>query len=275
MASLTARELVTMIEQHFGFQAIPFQKDVHADGLYLSSQLQELQARLDFLIRTRGIGLITGEVGSGKSTAVRRFCSGLDPSRYLVLYVSDSTLTPRMVYSRLLLMLGINSSARNCRSRFENAVLDTYDGQGKLTVLVIDEAHCLPDATIHEIRFIANFKMDSASPMAIVIIGQPELRQRLKLAVFEPIAQRITVRFHMTGMTATETKEYIKHCLESVGCNQQLFSDTAVARIHDYSRGLPRLVNNMCRDCLVAACIDNTHVIDEHIVERVRVEHSK
>lgn len=260
-----------MIEQHFGFTSLPFQKDIGADGLFSAAQGEELQARLGFLVSTRGIGLITGEVGSGKSTAVRRFTSGLDPSRNLVLYVSDSTLTPRSLYHRLLSMMGIQASMRNCRNRFESVVLDTYEGQGKQVFLILDEAHCLSDATIQELRFVSSFNMDSTCPLTIVLIGQPELRPRLKLAVFEPILQRISVKFHMTGMAAVETKAYIQHSLRVVGCSQQLFSDSAVARIHDYARGLPRLINNLCRDCLIAACTSNTRIIDEDIVERVRV----
>jgi type II secretory pathway predicted ATPase ExeA len=257
-----------MIEQHFGFTSMPFQKDISADCLFASAQGDELQARLDFLVNTRGIGLITGEVGSGKSTALRKFTSGLDPSRHVVLYISDSTLTPRGIYHKLLTMLGIQPGMRNCRSRFENAVLDAYEGQGKQFFLIIDEVHSLSDATIHEIRFVSSFQMDSACPLTIALIGQPELRQRLKLASFEPVAQRISVKFHMTGMTALENKDYISHCLRIVGCKQQLFTDGAFARLHNYARGLPRLINNLGRDCLVIACTSDTRIIDEDIVER-------
>jgi type II secretory pathway predicted ATPase ExeA len=200
-----------MFETYYGFTQTPFTRAVAPAALFASEQHQELLARLRYLVGSRGFGLVTGEVGSGKSTAVRALAASLDGSRTPVLYVSQSGLTPRNLYRDLGLQLGLDPGfyTADTRRAVTQAIWDAHSGHDRRPLIVIDEAHLLSPAMLEEIRFLTNFNMDSASPMALCLVGQPELRTKLRLRAFEAISQRVTLRFHLGGLPEPETKAYI------------------------------------------------------------------
>ena len=135
--------------------------------------------------------------------------------------------------------------------------------RGRTTILVLDEAHLLSPDQLEELRLLTNADMDSHSPFACLLVGQPTLRRRIKLGTFAALAPRITLRYAMTGRTDTETAGYIAHHLKLAGRSDTLFSDDATALIHQVSRGLPRAVNNLAVQALVAAYAANKTIVDE------------
>ena len=130
-------------------------------------------------------------------------------------------------------------------------------------VLVLDEAHLLGIEQLEELRLLTSADMDSHSPFACLLVGQPTLRRRIKLGTFAALDQRIALRYTMTGMSEPETKSYLSHHLKRAGRSDTLFSDDAVALIHQVSRGIPRAVNNLAVQALVAAFATNKTIVDE------------
>jgi type II secretory pathway predicted ATPase ExeA len=135
--------------------------------------------------------------------------------------------------------------------------------RGRTPVVVFDEAHLLDNAQLEAVRMLTNHDMDSGAPFAAVLIGQPTLRQRLRLGVLAALDQRITVRYALAGMSAKETGDYLTHHIKIAGRSDTLFSDDATTLIHQVSRGLPRAINNLAIQALVAAYATNKAIVDE------------
>lgn len=263
-----------MFEPYYGFIQTPFTRAVAPAALFASEQHQELLARLRYLVQSRGFGLITGEVGSGKSTAIRALAATLDGSRNPVFYISQSGLTPRNLYRAIGLDLGLEPGfyTADTRRKVTEALWDAHAGHDRRPLIVIDEAHLLSPAMLEEIRFLTNFSMDSASPMALCLVGQPELRSRLRLRAFEAISQRVTLRFHLGGLPEPETKAYIHHHLKVAGVTHPLFSDEAVRLIHQFTKGIPRRINNVATGCLLAGYAEQKTLIDEATARKALAE---
>lgn len=260
-----------MISKHFGWNYTPFQKDVQTKCLFQTKQFKELQARLTFMIQQRSFGLITGEVGAGKSTAIRALKDRLEENQYVFLYLSDSALKPRDFYREMLLQVGIEPMflASDLKRQFKSALMDIYENKKKTPVAVIDEAHLLSPSMLQEIRFLTNFEIDSLSPLALILVGQPELRDKLRLRSLEAISQRISTRFHLEGLNYEELSEYINHQLEMAGEKRQIFTEASLKMIYKETRGILRLTNRLCTECLLDAVSRKQELVDEDSVERV------
>lgn len=191
-----------MISHFFGWDRTPFTKEIPTESLYQSGSFQQCVARLQYMVKTRSFGLVTGEIGAGKSTAIRSLRDGLDLTKYQFIYLCDSSLKPRDFYRELLHHLGIPPKflRSETKRQFEHAIWDLYESQQKTVVVIIDEAHLLQGDMLQEIRFLTNFQIDSVSPLALVMVGQPELRSTLQMRLFKPITQRMNVRYHLGGL---------------------------------------------------------------------------
>lgn len=260
-----------MIKKHFGWKQTPFTKEIPTRDLFQSEQYQELEARLQYMIRERSFGLLTGDVGAGKSTAIRALRDRLHPSHYVFLYLSDSSLKPRDFYREMLLQIGIEPMflASDLKRQFKNALIDIFENEKKTPVVVIDEAHLLSPSMLQEIRFLTNFHVDSLSPLTLILVGQPELRDKLRLRSLEAISQRITTRYHLVGFTFEEMKKYITHHLAVAGEDRQIFTEASLQKIFDQTRGVPRLTNRLCTECLLDAVSRQQQLVDEESVDRV------
>ncbi|BDG59310.1 ExeA family protein [Caldinitratiruptor microaerophilus] len=255
---------------------MPFAREIPTDRLFPAPQHQELLARLQYAIRHRAFAVVTGEVGAGKSTAIRALYDQLDRTRHLFVYIADSRLTPSAFYRDVLTQLGVAPPSlfhgREVKRLFERTILDGYTTNGRQPVIVIDEAHLLSGAMLQEVRFLLNFHMDSISPLTFILAGQSELRGLLRLRTFEAIAQRVQVRFHLTGLGEAETLAYIQHHLHLAGADRPLFSEQALRKIVTESRGIPRVINTICTSCLLDACAHDQRLVEEAHVERVLLE---
>lgn len=159
------------------------------------------------------------------------------------------------------------------RSRIHHRTIERlYQAQKKAPVLVLDEAHELSNMMVREIRYITNVGMDSLSPFALIIVGQPELRGILKLKAFEAVAQRVEIRYHLGGMDPAETKAYLEHGAKVAGVDRPLFAEGAVSLLHSQSRGLPRLLGNLTRAALLDAAIRKQEIVEETNVRRAMAE---
>ncbi len=262
-----------MFEVFFGFASTPFSRDIPVNHLLETASHKELLGRLNYVARTRAFGVFTGDAGTGKTTAIRKFSQGLDSNSYRVLYISDSALTPRNFYWETLHELGYKPHfyRGDAKRQFQKALAVLVDNEHKTPVVIVDEAHLLSREMLEEIRFLLNLRMDSYSALSLILVGQTELRETLKLRVNEAIAQRVDIRFHLQALSKEETTAYIARHLATVKAPGEIFTQAAVGLIHEYCSGIPRKVNKVATACLMAAPGRNQKLIDDHLV-RVVIE---
>jgi type II secretory pathway predicted ATPase ExeA len=257
--------VIEKLQSHYGFTRTPFGRSLAPQMMHRHAAHAEAVARIGWCISERALGVVTGEVGAGKTVAVRAALAALDTSRHTIIYLGNPAVGGRGLYHGIVTALG-------GIPRFHKAALipQTADllaaedhERGRTVVLVLDEAHLLEADQLEELRLLTNAEMDSHSPFGCLLIGQPTLRRRIKLGTFAALDQRIALRYAMTGMSDTETASYIGHHLKLAGRPDTLFSDDAIALIHQVSRGLPRAVNNLAIQALVAAYASSKAIVDE------------
>ncbi|MEK3884384.1 AAA family ATPase [Paenibacillus sp. PL2-23] len=263
-----------MIRNFFGLERIPFTREVETRHLHRSERFEECVARLQYMVMTRSIGYVTGEIGCGKSTVIRALKDRLDANKYRFLYLSDANLKPRDFYRELLHHFGLTPSflRSEAKRQFQHLVWDLYENQQKVAIVVVDEAHLLSGDMLQEIRFLTNFQMDSVSPLALILVGQPELQATLQLRIFRPITQRMNVRFHLESLSAQETRDYIGHQLEVAGSTHPVFTTEAMDAIYAHTRGISREINNVCTAALLDAVVRKDKLIDALHISRVLSE---
>ena len=256
---------IDRLRSHWGLTRMPFAKDLAPSMLHAHHGHAEAVARVAWCVAERAIGLVTGEVGAGKSVAVRAALAGLDTSRHTVIYLGNPTVGARGLYATIVSTLGGTPSFHRASliPQAAEALATEEDERGRNVVLVLDEAHLLDAEQLEGLRLLTNVDMDSRSPFACLLVGQPTLRRRIRLGAFAALDQRIALRYAMAGMDPPETASYITHHLKLAGRSDTLFSDDAIALIHQVSRGLPRAINNLAVQSLVAAFTHNKSIVDE------------
>jgi len=260
-----------MFQQFYGFTRQPFSRDIPTNDLFPAEAQMEVSARLDHLTRDRGMGLLTGETGSGKSTAVRRFAATLDANRYFIVYLANPLLGMSGIYRELLTLLGHEPlfSRPKMVARIRTVFDDLIHSKRRIPFVIFDEAHLLPDVAFEQLRLLFSTSMDSQSLGTLLLVGQPELRRILRLAVHEAFFQRLTTIFHLSPLDLAQTTAYIRHHVQFAGhLGGSLFTDDAVTRIYDHTKGVPRLVNRLCIHALIAGAIENKSLIEESLVRK-------
>ncbi|HTQ22869.1 ExeA family protein [Mycobacterium sp.] len=250
---------------YFGFSRMPFGRDLAPSMLHRHAAHNEAVARIGWCIAERRIGVITGEVGAGKTVAVRAALAALDRSRHSIIYLPDPTVGVRGIHHRIVASLGGQPLTHHATlaPQTADALAAEHAERGRTATVVVEEAHLLGHDQLEAIRLLTNHDLDSSSPFACLLVGQPTLRRRMKLGVLAALDQRIGLRYTMAPMTDKETTSYLRHHLALAGRDDTLFSDDAVRLIHQTSRGYPRAVNNLALQALVAAFAANKAIVDE------------
>jgi type II secretory pathway predicted ATPase ExeA len=246
-----------MYRKHFGLTRHPFAKDLPPDELFVSSSGRELETRLGHLLELRSVGLITGEVGSGKTTLCRKVVAGLHTGLYRVLYVPLTTGNAMDMYKSISWELGLPTErSRAALYRCIRAEVTRLCLEARTRpVLVVDEAQHLRSDVLEDLRLLTNYEMDSQSRLCLLLVGQAELRRRLSMAVHEPLNQRIVVRHHLAGLSREELPAYLGHLLRLAGTELPLFEPPAIEAIFQATSGLPRKVNLLAHHALMAAAL--------------------
>ena len=263
-----------MYRKHFGLTGYPFANELAPDDFFVFDAATELAARLDHLRELRGIGLLTGEVGAGKTSLVRKFVDGLHHGLYRTFYVPNTTGNVMDLYKSISWELGLPTArSRAALFRVIRAEVTRLCLECKITpILIIDEAHLLRAEVLEDLRLLTNYNMDSENRLCLLLIGQPELRRRLSMAVHEALSQRIVVRYHLAGLARDELPGYLTHRLRLAGTELPLFDPPAQEALFQISGGKIRKLNLLAHHCLFAAAADRAKSVTEDHVAKARPE---
>src|ERR671922_1766729 len=259
-----------MYLEFYGLREAPFAPTPDPKFLFQSSRHREALAQLLYGVRERkGFIVLTGEIGTGKTTLLRTLLERLDASTP-VAYVHNSALGIEGLLEYILHDWGVKSIGTTHAQRlFElNEFLIDQHRSGLSPVLVIDEAQNLTIETLEAVRLLSNFETTSQKLMQILLVGQPELRDKLNLPELGQLKQRIGLRCHIAALSPEETRQYVRHRLRIAGAaDAGIFSDAAVQKIFDYSQGTPRVINIVCDHCLLSGYADSKRRIDAGIAQ--------
>lgn len=255
--------------QYFALQKEPFAADIPRKEILITPVLSAVQDRVHYALRLGAVTLITGEIGSGKSTALRYCVGGLYPSEYRVLFVTASAGSILEIYRQILAELGVeNAGASRAKmtSRIKQEVLELAVGKKMKVALVIDEASLLRLEVFAELHTLAQFEQDSKPYLPIVLAGQANLVDNLRYRNSQPLASRVVAKCHLKGIDQNTMGDYLRHHLAIAGVKRMLFDETAVTAIHQGSGGLYRKANHLARGAIIAAAkSDSAMVTAEHV----------
>ena len=262
-----------MYEEFYGLREKPFSKTPDPRFLYQGRRHAEALARLQLAVEDMDLVLLTGDIGCGKTTLSRALIDGLD-GRYHPLLIINPRLSPIQLLQTVALRLGIDEEhTRQGVLEGINAKLYELYEEGKRTVLIIDEAQLIPGKeTFEEIRLLTNFQLDDRNLLAVVLIGQTELKTRLAKRPYRALRQRIGLQYHLGPLDEQETGEYVAHRLRVAGREAPLFDEEAIAALYYYSDGIPRLINVLAGNALLEGFGRDAATIIGEIVENVAEE---
>src|SRR2546421_8294159 len=255
----------------YGLKEPPFNITPNPRYLYFSAKHREALNYLLYGIRERkGFVQITGEVGAGKTTLCRALLEQL-PEKYSTALILNPVLSAEQLVKAIAMEFGLNVKGRDHLETVAemNSFLLRQMEEGRETVLIIDEAQNLTFELLEQVRMLSNLETDDRKLLQIVLMGQPELRDRLNHPSLRQLRQRITVRFHLSPLRKFELSQYVQHRLQISGAKgPPFFTMPALWRIFGYSKGIPRLVNAVCDKCLLAGFVQQTERITFGLVGR-------
>lgn len=260
-----------MIYNHvFGFNRSPFERGLPSDELFRAPLLDELHQRLLYLVETRATGLLTGEPGSGKSTALRRLRDELHPEQVRILYLHDTAVNPGDFCRQIALELGLEPSFSRALTlrAIQQEIARLADERHLTVLLVLDEAQGLRPDVLALLPLLTNFDWDNRAPLAVLLAGQSGLRQTLRRALLEALNQRLTVRFALRGFDRDTTRLYLEHRLKLAGLDRPLFLEPAVEALWQASQGVMRRIDTLAHYALAAAAAQRaTQIQPEHVLQ--------
>ena len=262
-----------MYKKFFGLKENPFNVNPDPRYLFLTHHTQEALACLTYGIETRkGFILLTGEVGTGKTTLINKLLEWLHKERVSTAFVFNPRLSVMQFLEFMMADFGIPCESRQKGQmllRLNQWLLERYQA-GERAVLIVDEAQNLSPQMLEEIRLLTNLETSTEKLLQIVLAGQPELDQKLSQPELRQLRQRITLRARTSQLTIEETRGYIQERLRIAGAeNTEIFSPEAIAAIHRYSRGIARVTNLLCEHALVSSFVDQVNPVPPEIIEEV------
>jgi general secretion pathway protein A len=262
-----------MYKEFFGLRANPFNVNPDPRYLFLTRHTEEALACLTYGIQSRkGFVLLTGEVGTGKTTLINKLLEWLRLQQVATAFVFNSRLNTTQFLDYMMADFGIPTESKaksQILLRLYNWLLDRYRA-GETAVLIVDEAQNLTEEVLEEIRMLTNLETFTEKLLQIVLVGQPELELKLKQPQLRQLRQRLTLRAKTHPLTLEETKAYIQQRLRIAGSGgQQIFDPEAVIAIHRYASGIPRVINLLCEHCLVSAFVDQQKIVGPDVVDVV------
>lgn len=253
---------------YFGFKKMPFDKELSSQELFTTYDQKESLARLNYIKQHRGIFLLTGEPGGGKTSILRSFVDSLNPQCHECCYTPHATISASEIYRQINTLLNLRPVSRKSQlfEQAQRAIWDKYRHQGITPCFILDECHLMGHETLQELVLLTNFEMDSKVPFILILSGQPPLKDMLKRRNLEALSQRINLRYHVAGLSEEESREYICYHLKLAGRDDPLFEENCFEMIHQLGLGLPRRIGNLCKDAMIYAQMKKSQKITAEMV---------
>jgi type II secretory pathway predicted ATPase ExeA len=266
-----------MYEQFYNLSGKPFSLLPDSSFLYLSKRHNRAINLLEYGLMTEaGFVVISGDVGAGKTTIIRRYIKNIGSSVRLGLITNPSQVIGKLM-DWVAMAYDIDASDKDTAvlyHKFVDFLLKVY-GEGKRTVLIIDEAQNLSPDQLEELRMLSNVNNEKDQLLQIVLVGQPELLTTLKKPELRQFVQRISVHCHLDALTPAETAAYIRHRMSVVGGAPDIFDDIACAAVYYFSGGVPRLINLLCDQALVYGFSEDQKIISGETIAEVALDRNR
>ena len=259
--------------EFYSLKEQPFSNAVDNRFYYNSEQHSDALVRLKYAVETmRGLAVLVGDVGTGKTTLARRMLDELDPKVYeaALLVIIHSAITAEWLLRKITMQLGVEELANEkieLLSQLYQRLTEIHE-HNKKAVVLIDEAQMLQSKEVmEEIRGILNIEGDGTKLITFILFGLPEIDKIL--ALDEPLQQRVAMRYKLLSFQEKTTEDYIRYRLQIAGCKKELFSEEALKVIHKYSKGVPRVINTLCDNALLEGSLMKKNPIDVDIVKDI------
>lgn len=265
-----------MYRSYYRMTSNPFFKEIKVKDSYKSEDYKQVNSRLKYLNEIKGIGLITGEVGSGKTYTIRCFLDGLNKDLYKIIYISSSEdLTVFDFYKIIADELGVKIGScyrQDLYKNIQNEIIRLVTKENKKTIIFIDDAHKLKKEILRNLKNIYEFEQDSKDYTVLILSGNSDLNTILNKKYNESLSQRIIIRYKMKGLTRKEVKEYVTTRLELADVYKEIFKEEAINALYSCSAGLVRILNSLIINCLILGYQNKLDVIDTEIVMNAKEE---
>jgi general secretion pathway protein A len=265
-----------MYNDHFGFSEAPFSIAPDPRYLYMSEQHREALAHLIFGFNSDGgFVLLTGEVGTGKTTVCRCLLEQA-PEYAAIAFIFNPKLTVEELLATICDEFGIkypdgNSSIKVFVDSINSFLLNSH-AEGRKTVLIIDEAQNLNEDVLEQLRLLTNLETNQKKLLQIILLGQPELRDKLASQELRQLSQRVIARYHLGALSKSDINSYVRHRLSVSGTKEQLFSDSAINKLYQLTDGVPRLINVICDRALLGAFAQEKSDVSKSILKKAAGE---
>ena len=265
-----------MYLQHFGLEQQPFQLTPDADFLYLSKAHNRAKSYMEYTVWNRdGFVVITGEIGSGKTTLIQQLLRSVDEN-VLIARIYQTQLNEIEFFQAILHELGLDpfkAGKVELISMLNNFLLEQY-AEGRQVILIVDEAQNLSKRVLEELRMLTGMETDEDRILNLILVGQPELKNLLDAPGMEQLSQRIRFRFHLAALEEDDIHNYVDHRLEVAGLDKnksgsipKIIKDECIPVIYRYTGGIPRLINSLCDTALICAFVENKKTVTAKIIE--------
>ena len=263
-----------MIKAFYNLKSLPFQKNINTKNIYNSNAGKELLHRLEYIKEKRGIMLVTGLPGTGKTTHIRTFVNSLNTNLFKTIYIPLATVNTLDFYRQLAISLGgeVKWKKSELFLSIQNSIKHYVSNNRKIPIIILDEIHLLKNENFTELQIISNFNIDSEDPAVFVLVGQTHVRERLQSPLHQAFNQRITLKFNLTPLTLNETHDYIDHQMKLAGSKNPIFDQNAINVIYKNSNGTPRIINTLAIKTMTLGALEKKESLSQEEVYKASKE---
>lgn len=257
-----------MYRAYWNMEYDPFSKEIDVNKLFKTNDFNEAQTRLSFLHSTRGIGLFSGNPGSGKTYAVKYFLNNLNSGLYKIIYLPLTSISVIDFYQSLAISLGLDVAHSKARLFFaiQNHIRELVEEQKKNLIIAIDEVQLLSKEILTDLKILFNFNMDSTNMVTLILIGLPIINHTLSKSVFDDLAQRIVMNYEFKGILENDVRLYISDRLNLVNSNPNIFEDNSYVTLASSCDGSIRRLNLIIQRALTIGALDKVKTINQDII---------